>query len=146
MGRDGAPMQPEAAALVAFVERELFPADFALALDVHSGFGLVDRLWYPYARTRVPMPDLPAVEKLGRLLDQTLPNHIYRIEPIARVYTIRGDLWDHVYDRRRAAGPGVLLPFTLEIGSWRPRAHRRILRRHLPLLDFLFRAAVSWRP
>ena len=64
---------------------------------------------------------------------------------------------------------GVFLPLTLEMGSWlwvkkNPRqlfsrlgmfnpviAHReqRVLRRHLPLLDFLLRAALSharWLP
>ena len=52
MGPANAPMQPEAAALVELAEREVFPAPFSLALDLHSGYGLVDRLWYPYARTR----------------------------------------------------------------------------------------------
>jgi len=171
-GRAGAPMEPESAALVGFVERELFASRFAIALDLHSGFGLVDRLWYPYARTREPFPDLATMEALARLLDETLPNHVYQVEPTARVYTIRGDLWDHLYDRRRAAGPGTLLPLTLEMGSWawvrknprqvvsalgrfnpiQPHRRRRILRRHLPLLDFLFRAAraserwISTRP
>src|SRR5262245_7281212 len=36
MGAPGAPMEPEAAALVAFVERELFATPFAIALDLHS--------------------------------------------------------------------------------------------------------------
>jgi hypothetical protein len=99
------------------------------------------------------------------LLDETLPNHVYRVEQTAQVYTIRGDLWDHLYDRRRAAGPGALLPLTLEMGSWtwvrknplqvlsslgrfnptKPHRHRRTLRRHLPLLDFLLHATASYR-
>jgi hypothetical protein len=99
------------------------------------------------------------------LLDVTLPNHVYRVEQTARAYTIRGDLWDHLYDRRRATGGGVMLPLTLEMGSWawvrknplqglsslgrfnpvKPHRHRRTLRRHLPLLDFLFHAAASHR-
>jgi len=143
-GHAGAPMQPESAALTAFVERELFATPFAISIDLHSGFGLVDRLWYPYARTREPFPDLASMEALQALLDETLPNHVYQVEPIARVYTIRGDLWDHVYDKRRAAGPGVLLPLTLEMGSWAWWVgQRRIMRRHLLLLDFLFRASRS---
>lgn len=165
MGAPGAPMEPESAGLVAFVERELFAAPLAIALDLHSGFGFVDRLWYPYARTREPLPDRPAIDSLAHLLDDTLPNHVYRVEQTAQVYTIRGDLWDHLYDRRREAGPGALLPLTLEMGSWawvrknplqgltnlgrfnpmKPHRHRRILRRHLPLLDFLFHAAASHR-
>ena len=165
MGRAGAPMERESAALVGFVERELFAAPCAIALDLHSGFGLVDRLWYPYARTREAIPDLGHIEALSRLLDGALVNHVYRIEQTARVYTIRGDLWDYLYDRRRAHGPGVLLPLTLEMGSWtwvrknplqglsnigrfnpiKPHRQRRTLRRHLPLVDCLLHAAASHR-
>lgn len=179
MGQEGAPMEAEAAALAGYVERETFGSRFAIVLDLHSGFGLIDRVWFPYARTRTPLPDLPTIYALKRLLDENLPNHVYRIEPTARVYTIQGDLWDHLYDRRRAVGaaqtrgpdgrsygaggPGVLLPLTLEMGSWtwvrknplqlatplgrfnpvKPHRRRRTLRRHLPLLEFLFRAARS---
>jgi len=165
MGAPGAPMEVEAAALVELVERELFAAPVAIAVDLHSGFGLVDRLWYPYARTREPLPDLASVEALVRLLDATYPNHVYRAEQTAQIYTIRGDLWDYLYDRRRAAGDGILVPLTLEMGSWtwvrknplqglstlgrfnpvKPHRLRRTLRRHLPLLDFLLHAAASHR-
>lgn len=165
MGRADAEMERESAALVRFVEAELFASPFSIALDLHSGFGLVDRLWYPYARTREPPPEVGRIEALGRLLDATLPNHVYKLEQTARVYTIRGDLWDYLYDRRRSAGAGYLLPLTLEMGSWswvrknplqglstlgrfnpiKPHRHRRTLRRHLPLLDFLFHAVVSHR-
>ncbi len=169
MGLAGAPMQAEATALLALVETETFGAPFSIALDLHSGYGFSDRLWYPYARTREPIADLPAVEALARLLDETLPNHVYTFEQTAQAYTIRGDLWDHLYDRRRAAGGGILVALTLEMGSWTwvrksplqalstlgrfnplvPHRHRRTLRRHLPLLDFLLHAAVShrgWQP
>jgi hypothetical protein len=54
----------EAAALVRLVEDELFAAPLAIALDLHSGFGFVDRLWCPHARTREPPPDLPAAARL----------------------------------------------------------------------------------
>jgi hypothetical protein len=165
MGRPGAAMEVEAAALVRLVEDQLFATRFAIALDLHSGFGFVDRLWYPYARTREPLPDLPAIIALGHLLDATLANHVYRVEQTAQTYTIRGDLWDHLYDQRRAAGGGVLLPLTLEMGSWmwvrknplqglsslgrfnplKPHRHRRTLRRHMPLLEFLLHAAASHR-
>jgi hypothetical protein len=165
MGPPGAAMEVEAAALIRLVEDDVFASRFAVALDLHSGFGFVDRLWYPYARTRERLPDQPAIAALGGLLDATLPNHVYRLEQTAQTYTIRGDLWDHLYDRRRAAGGGVLLPLTLEMGSWtwvrknplqalsslgrfnpiKPHRHRRTLRRHLPLLDFLLHATASYR-
>jgi hypothetical protein len=165
MGPAHAPMQSEAAALVRLVERELFDAPFAIALDVHSGYGFLDRLWYPYARTREPPPDLASIEALAELLDATLPNHVYRVEQTAQAYTIRGDLWDYLYDQRRAHGGGTLLPLTLEMGSWAwvrkrplqllstlgrfnpvvPHRHRRTLRRHLPLFELLLHATVSFR-
>jgi hypothetical protein len=160
----GPVMEAETRALVEFVERELVAAPLAIALDLHSGFGFVDRLWYPYARTREPPLDVAAIEALARLLDDALPNHIYRIEQTAQVYTIRGDVWDYLYDRARIAGCR-LLPLTLEMGSWtwvrknplqgltgrgrfnpvKPHRRRRILRRHLPLLDFLVHAVASHR-
>jgi len=166
MGRaDDLGMEREAATLVRLVESELFLCPLAIALDLHSGFGLVDRIWYPYAKTREPPPDFARIEALSRLLDATLPNHVYQVEQTARVYTIRGDLWDYLYDRRRDAGDGLLLPLTLEMGSWawvrknplqglsmfgrfnpvKPHRHRRTLRRHLPLLDFLLHAVISHR-
>ncbi len=133
MGPAGAPMEVEAAALVELVEAECASAPFCLALDLHFGFGLANRLWYPYARSREPIADLPAIHALGRLLDTALPGHRYRYEQTAQVYTIRGDLWDHLYDRRRC----TLLPLTLEIGV---RS-----RRHLPLIDALVHATASYR-
>lgn len=158
--RDGV-MEPEASALCAYVEREVVSARASILLDVHSGFGLLDRLWFPHAHTRRPCTHLAEVLRLAELLDRTLPHHIYRIEPQAQYYTIQGDLWDYVYDRHcRAAAGGTFLPMTLEMGSWlwlkknprqifdvlgtfnpmKPHRVRRTLRRHLPLLDFLRRA------
>lgn len=114
-GAPGAAMEPEAAALVAWVGAGIARAPAAIALDVHSGFGLVDRLWFPWARTRRPMPNLAELRALTGLLDASQPHHVYRIEPQARAYTIQGDLWDHLYGAHLAAArPGVFLPLTLE--------------------------------
>ena len=158
-------MEVESAALVELVAAETAGAPFALALDLHSGYGVVDRLWYPYARTRAPIADLRAILALRKLLDDTLPNHVYTFEQTSVAYTIQGDLWDHIYDHRAT----TLVPLTLEMGSWswvrknplqglsplgrfnpvKPHRHRRTLRRHLPLLDFLLHATVShtgWLP
>lgn len=164
MGEPDVAMEVEARALCGFMARELFEAEIAVACDVHSGFGFVDRLWFPYARTRRPFHHLPEMLALTRLLDRTLPNHVYAVEPQARSYTIAGDLWDHLYDRFREAAPGrVFLPLTLEMGSWTwlkknprqaltalggfnplvPHRLRRTLRRHLLLFDFLHRATAS---
>lgn len=167
---DGASMEPEARALCRFVAREILPSRASIVIDCHSGFGLVDRLWFPYARSRRPFPGLAEVVALHRLLERTSPHHVYRLEPQASAYTIASDLWDHLYDRHAATGQaGSFLPMTLEMGSWNwvrknprqllstlggfnpvvPHRRDRTLRRHLPLFDFLLSAVASherWRP
>ena len=162
MGRKGR-LELEAEALVGFVEEQVASSVASIALDVHSGFGFQDRLWFPYAYTRRPFPNVPEVYALYELLNQTLPNHVYHTEPVSRSYTIQGDLWDFMYEQAREHARGLFVPMTLEMGSWtwvrkNPRQllslrgsfnpikrHRlaRTLRRHLLLIDFLHRAAVG---
>ena len=166
-GEAGAPMEIEAAALSSFVRREAFSSRFTIALDLHSGFGLMDRLWFPYAYSRRPFERVDHMYALKRRLTRSLPNHNYLVEPQSLQYVTHGDLWDRLYlDHQAAIGPAspnIFLPITLEMGSWvwvkkNPRQlfsalgifnpllpHRvqRTLRRHLPLLDFLLRAVAS---
>ena len=156
-------LEPESKALIAFVAEQVVSARASIALDVHSGFGFQDRLWFPYAHTRRPFPSTPEMFALVQLLNQTLPYHVYHTEPVSRSYTIQGDLWDFIYDQARHHAAGPFLPMTLEMGSWtwvrkNPRQlfsplgtfnpvkrHRvaRTLRRHLLLIDFLHRATVG---
>ncbi len=165
-GAVGADMAPESQVLQKVVDTELGGRRFSLALDCHSGFGVRDRIWFPYAHTALPFPHLAEVHALKTLFEQSFPVHDYVIEPQSRQYLAHGDLWDHFYLRSRADGGGgrVFLPLTLEMGSWlwvkknprqlfsrqglfNPRpGHRlhRILRRHLLWLDFLARAACGW--
>lgn len=166
-GREGAPMEMEAQTVCDYVRREIFPSKLALSVDVHSGYGKVDRFWFPYAKTKKPFGNVAEVAAIRQLLDRTYPNHIYRIEPQSREYVTHGDLWDYLYDEYRAHQPdGKFIPFSLELGSWlwikknwsqmfsllgvfNPRLpHRiqRILRRHVPLFDFLYRAVHSPEP
>lgn len=161
---DPARMELESEALCRFLARELLPSHAAVAVDCHSGFGLTDRLWFPYARTRRPFPHMAEVLALTELLDSTSPNHVYTVEPQAKAYTIVGDLWDHLHDVRSAEEiPGAFVPLTLEMGSWmwvrknplqaltpdgtfnpvKPHRLRRTLRRHLPFFDFLVHAVAS---
>jgi hypothetical protein len=133
----------------------------------HSGFGLHDRVWFPFAHTARPIEHLPEIHALCETMDETLLHHRYVVEPQSRQYLAHGDLWDHLY---LGAPPGrVFLPLTLEMGSWlwvrkNPRQlfsrhglfnpmieHRqqRVLRRHIGWLDFIARAACSharWLP
>ncbi|MGZ5272143.1 MAG: M14 family zinc carboxypeptidase, partial [Ramlibacter sp.] len=168
-GRADAPMQAEGAALCALVERELHGRPFSLVLDCHSGFGLRDRLWFPFAHSRTPIEHLPELHALDELLNQSHMHHPYVVEPQSRQYLAHGDLWDHLYLRSRERAGGPFLPITLEMGSWlwvkkNPRQlfsragmfnpllahrHERVLRRHLALLDFLVRATIAadrWLP
>jgi hypothetical protein len=166
-GAAGAPMETEARVLCEFVRREIFPARIALGIDVHSGYGKVDRLWFPYAKNREPLPDLPEMVALNHLLDRAHPNHVYCIEPQSRQYLAHGDLWDYLYEEYRSIRPeGHYLPLTLELGSWLwvkknwiqafsalgvfnprlPHRVRRTLRRHLFLFDLFHRAVRSPEP
>jgi hypothetical protein len=164
-GRLGAPMEAESQAVCSVVTDELLSRDFSIALDCHSGFGLRDRIWFPFAHTVKPIHHLPEVHVLQDLFNQTYPHHNYVFEPQSRQYLAHGDLWDHLYLQSSAAEQRVFLPFTLEMGSWlwvkkSPRQmlsrrgffnplpiHRlqRVLRRHLLWLDFLTRAGAGCR-
>jgi len=168
-GAPGESMQPESQALCSFVQEELTSRCFSISLDCHSGFGLRDRLWFPHACTREPIEHLAQMHALGTLFEQGHPQHRYVFEPQSRQYLAHGDLWDHLYLQACGHGARVFLPLTLEMGSWswvkkNPRQlfsrqgifnplvahrHQRVLRRHLPVMDFLMRAAAScdrWLP
>lgn len=168
-GAEGEPMQAEAMALCTLVEQQLFPADFSMVLDVHSGFGVRDRLWFPYAGSREPLEHLAELGALNHLLDETYPHHNYLMEPQFDHYICHGDLWDYLYRRSLEHPEHTFIPLTLEIGSWLwvkknprqlisfsglfnpvvPHRHQRTMRRHHLLLEFMMRAVRSssaWLP
>ena len=168
-GRADAGMEAENLAVVAVLEREFKERAFSLTVDCHSGFGLHDRIWFPFAHTRAPIEHLPELHALWEILGETLCNYPYVFEPQSSQYLAHGDLWDHLYLGARQEPDRIFLPMTLEMGSWtwvkkNPRQlfsllgmfnplieHRqqRVLRRHLPLLEFFVRAAIShdlWLP
>lgn len=157
-------MEAEAQALCSVVRRELARTPLLLAMDLHSGFGIHDRLWFPYASCKQPFASLPEAHALKSLFDRCYPHHFYKIEPMSQEYVISGDLWDYLYDEfcQQQQG-GLFLPLTLEMGSWMwlrkspthlflrhglfhpvlPHRQQRILRRHLTLFDFLNRALLN---
>lgn len=163
-------MEAEALVLCHRIEQELFHRPLSFAIDCHSGFGLRDRIWFPYARHHRPVPHLAEAFAVRELFNRTYPHHdFYLMEPQSLTYTTHGDLWDHLYQRFCAERSGFFLPFTLEMGSWlwikkNPRQffsafghfnpilpHRlaRVLRRHTTLFDFLISAAIGhqhWLP
>ena len=168
-GASNAAMESESRAVCQVVEQELLARRFSLAVDCHSGFGVRDRIWFPFAHTAKPLPHLPEVHALKAIFDQAHSHHRYVFEPQSRQYLAHGDLWDHLYLRALANADRTFLPLTLEMGSWlwvkkNPRQlfsrhgifnplidHRqqRVLRQHITLLDFATRAACSharWVP
>ncbi len=164
-GPAGAPMEAENLAVCRLVAEELHVRDFSLVVDCHSGFGIHDRIWFPYAHSALPVAHLAEIHALKEIHEQTYAHHNYLFEPQSRQYLAHGDLWDFLYIEAAARPQRIFLPFTLEMGSWlwvkkNPRqlfsrqgifnpliAHRqqRVLRRHLTWLDFMARAASGWR-
>jgi hypothetical protein len=162
-GLKNAPMELESETLCHFVKREVWPSRVSIVLDVHSGFGVRDRIWFPYARVHEPFPHIAEAYSLRGMLNTTYPHHVYKFEPQSKHYTVNGDLWDYLYDSHRASQKNIFMPFCLELGSWLwvkknprqlfsmlgifnpiiPHRRQRTLRRHILLFDFLFRAVIS---
>jgi hypothetical protein len=150
------PWRPRARHCASVVQTELLGRPFSLALDCHSGFGVTDRLWFPYAHTREPMAHLAEVHALQHIFLQAHSHHPYVIEPQSAQYLAHGDLWDHLYLQACQQSGTVFLPLTLEMGSWlwikkNPQQlfsrngifnplithrHQRVLRRHLGCWTF----------
>lgn len=171
-GDDKQGLEPESAALLSLCETEFFQSECAISLDFHSGFGTMDRIWFPFARSRQPFPHLAELHAFKEAFERTHPHHFYQIEPQAKHYTTHGDLWDYAYDlfyAKQENAKSVYLPLAIEMGSWlwvkknplqifyalgpfnpmKPHRLRRILRRHNTFLDFVIRSLVShetWIP
>lgn len=153
--------------VIRVVQDLLWKAPFALSLDIHSGFGVEDFLWTPYAKRTGYPPTWEEYLALKAVLDTTLKHHVYKYEPQSMNYCTSGDLWDYLYDlsiEKKASG-SLFLPLTLEVGSWvwvkkspgsafhlrsffnpvHPHRERRVLRRHLPLLNLLTQAVANYQ-
>ncbi len=159
---DATHMEIEAQVLCQVVQQQLFPAPLSIAVDLHSGFGIKDRLWFPYASRKKPFESIAETFALKTLLDRCYPHHIYKFEPICSEYVINGDLWDHLFHEfiRQRSNNSLFLPLTLEMGSWLwlrknpshlfcrhglfhpllPHRQQRVHRRHFMLFDFLHRS------
>ncbi|HSD37712.1 MAG TPA: M14 family zinc carboxypeptidase [Rhodocyclaceae bacterium] len=164
-GAAASPMEAENLAVCKVVEEELLARVFSIAIDCHSGFGIHDRIWFPYAHTSKCIEHLPEIHALRDIFESSHPNHRYVFEPQSTQYLTHGDVWDHLYQRACSVPGRIFLPLTLELGSWlwikkNPRQlfsrhgifnplveHRRqrVIRRQMAWLDFLARAACSYR-
>ncbi len=159
----GYELQVEAQAVIDLCKQTFFDSESVISIDFHSGFGIQDQLWFPYAKSKKPFPHLPEMHALTETFNNTHPNHFYLIEPQAKQYTTHGDLWDYIYELFCQHNDKTYLPLCVEMGSWmwvrknplqifsplgpfnpiKPHRHKRILRRHQTLFDFLMRSLVS---
>jgi hypothetical protein len=157
-------MEEETLALVEFVKKQVFSADFSFALDIHSGFGMQDRLWYPYSKTRKPFPLLEKALRTEEVFRDSLPYSRYIIEPQSNSYLINGDVWDYLFDLHFELyqGKKTFIPWCLELGSWTwvkknplqginakgyfnpilPHRYDRVMRRHRDLIDLFHKITV----
>ncbi len=151
-------------AIVSLFQEQARQSTCVVSLDLHSGFGMRDRLWFPFSYTKTPFDELSEMHALTQLFEQTHPYHIYQIEPQSKGYLLSGDVWDYLYlDFKSNNKDSTFLPITLEMGSWTwvrknplqlfsvqgvfnpVKEHRvkRTYRRHHLLFDFLLRAIHS---
>jgi len=135
-----------------------------ISIDFHSGFGMKDRIWFPYSYKPEPFDDLPEMYSLITLFENSHPYHIYQIEPQSKSYMMNGDMWDYLFSKFKESNPNATyIPLTLEMGSWiwvkknplqlftpggvfNPiKEHRlkRTYRRHHLFFDFLLKALLS---
>lgn len=158
-------MELENQVLFNFLKERVLKSKVCICLDVHSGFGSSDRLWFPYARTKQPFPYYIEAYSFRELLNKTYPNHVYAVEPQSIQYTTHGDFWDYVYDTHLnlKTNNEFFFPLTLELGSWKwvrknpkqifdvigvfnpilPHRQARVLRDQKTFMDFLHRAVLS---
>jgi Zinc carboxypeptidase len=158
-GALGDEMEHETKTMIDFIKRETLQSDFAMTIDIHSGFGMRDRLWYPFSFTRDEFPYLSQINTIAEKLKESFPFHVYIIEPQHKSYMLHGDPWDFIFNAHAADGAKtgrVFIPWCLEMGSWTwlkknpmqlftrhgifnpilPHRYSRIMRRHRPLLEF----------
>ncbi|WP_372652111.1 DUF2817 domain-containing protein [Halobacteriovorax sp.] len=164
-GKKGDPMQAEAKTLCDAIKRVISKSPKTLVIDFHSGFGLKDRLWYPYAKSSDQFPAIDQVNNIQKIFDRTIPQHIYQIEPQSDQYTTHGDLWDYLFDwKEDNFNQHDFIPWTLEMGSWtwlkknpiqifsklglfnpiKNHRYDRTMRRHLLLIDFFSNITKNW--
>lgn len=159
-------LELETMTVIEFCQKYLLKNSFSMSIDLHSGFGMQDRIWYPYAYSKNSFPFENNIQRLKSLLEKMNPFHIYKIEKQSESYTTNGDLWDHLFLNeflpiKNTNGENkIFIPLTLELGSWawakknplqvfsktglfnpiKKHRYNRVMRRHLFLFDFLIQA------
>lgn len=158
-GRKG--VEQETQALIQYVEQLKANASSLISLDAHSGFGMTDHIWFPFAGSNKPIQNIGQIHYLEQLYQASYPHHRhYSFSPQSLIYRTHGDIWDYLATPKNDK---PFLPLTLEMGSWswvkkNPRQmfnfagffnpqkqHRqlRALRKHTVLMHFLMDLAAS---
>lgn len=153
---------PETEFLFSVVKEILSASSTLISVDIHSGFGFNDQLWFPFANSMKEFSQLAELSLFFELFEKSHPYHIYKIEPQSKNYLTHGDIWDYCFLNFKKPEQ-VYLPLTLEMGSWiwvkknplqifsktglfNPiKQHRihRTMRRHRPLFDFLIHSLIA---
>ncbi|WP_028766916.1 M14 family zinc carboxypeptidase [Shewanella fidelis] len=154
-------MERETKALIDYVSSLLTTSSSVIVLDAHSGFGLSDHLWFPFAYRQTAMEQVGRVYRLKQLFEASFPHHNhYRFSPQSLIYQTHGDIWDYVTSKQHTT-PFIAL--TLEMGSWswvkknprqlfnfaglfnpqKPHRYHRTLRKHTVFMQFLVDLAAS---
>lgn len=163
-GKVGEGLQIEAELLCELMREFYENQSPTIALDVHSGFGLKDSLWFPYAGNSQYFPEASRILAMKKLLDRSFGHHTYSVEPQHVSYKTHGDLWDHMLnDAEKLSNRAPFIPLTLEMGSWTwvrknprqvfsrlglfnpilPHRIKRAERRHFILFNFLVKIIAS---
>lgn len=93
-----------------------------MALDIHSGYGADNFIWWPYAFSDREVFQEKAFTSIADALKEKHP--AYRFEPMAASYQMHGDLWDYALlefeklQRKNQKKKSLFLPYTFEIGTW----------------------------
>lgn len=158
----GHEVEQETQFLLDTVKDILTQTDQLISVDIHSGFGFNDQLWFPFAGSKKEFTQINELYLLFELFKKAHPYHIYKIEPQSKNYMTHGDIWDYSYLNLKKEHQ-LFLPLTLEMGSWiwvkknpiqifskiglfNPiKEHRlnRTLRRHYSFFDFLLYSLAS---
>jgi len=158
----GLVVEKETEFVISTVRDILSESNTLISLDIHSGFGFRDQLWFPFANSKKKFTQISELYLLFQMFRKSFSHHVYKIEPQSKVYLTHGDIWDYCFYNVKKENQ-IYLPLTLEMGSWiwvkknplqifsktglfNPiKQHRlhRTLRRHRPLFDFLLHALIS---
>lgn len=121
----GRALQRESRALFHFLRDDAWKGHKRVhtAIDLHSGYGSQNYLWWPYSFSKRPVYQRAVFENLAETLRSKHAD--YRIEPMSLSYQTHGDLWDRAlleFEVKQQALPNrkksLFLPLTLEIGTW----------------------------